>query len=104
MKYVYMILKRDLKSLLSPSGKRTVKSRLAFYGGLVLGLALAVAARTHVVSPQYVDGELGPRYSEGVRAEPAALWFGANCGGPRALSAICASIPGMVPGRMVRED
>lgn len=43
MEYVFMILKRDLRSLLVPSGKKGLKSRLTFYLGVVLFLALGVA-------------------------------------------------------------
>ncbi len=43
MDYVWIILKRDLRSLLTPSGKQGWKSRLPFYAGFVLFLALAGA-------------------------------------------------------------
>jgi len=43
VEYVYIILRRDLKSLLTPSGKKGLKSRLGLIAGIILYLALGVA-------------------------------------------------------------
>jgi len=42
VEYVYMILKRDLKSLLVPSGKKTLKSRLSMIVGTILYAAMSI--------------------------------------------------------------
>ncbi|MGE5578842.1 MAG: putative ABC transporter permease subunit [Bacillota bacterium] len=42
MEYVYIILRRDLKSLFAPGGKKSLKSRLTLVAGSILYLALGV--------------------------------------------------------------
>lgn len=44
MEHVYIILRRDLKSLFTPSGNRSLKSRLGLLAGVLLYLALGGAS------------------------------------------------------------
>jgi hypothetical protein len=43
VEHVYIILRRDLKSLFTPSGNRSLKSRLGLLAGVLLYLALGGA-------------------------------------------------------------